>query len=779
MRPRAVPVLFQFPPLTPGPGGIRLAAGWLAFSLAALPAAGQTTPTPRTHSEVTASPNHRFVIRMGGTMDGENTRTPIGYSAWSRVFEPMREVRIENIGNAPVVNPWVTVNGRHDWRTVEKIVEEATRGCQNDRERAIAIWRFVIEHRFHATPNDGDNIDPVKQFNVYGYSLCGDIAQTIRQLWKIGSFQTRRGWPHGHCLTEVWFDDGWRMLDGDEQIICLDRDNETIVGETEIVRDHDLMKRTHTYGILAGENPLTDQFSASLHVYEGERKGDYRDNFGHRMDLTLRPGETLIWRWDNANRYHGTNLKTGWGPGAAEPLANGRLVFRPPQVQAAGESVGEALVVPVTSPYVIVGGKLELSGDAKTFVSFDKKNWQAVTVGSLDALFPPEGKPRYRYWLKFDPASALQSFRVENVLQMAPLSLPALTIGNNEVRYQDDTDGSRKVRITIDWQERGDSAPPAAPVAEFPSPEARVEGTQFTFAWTKTGADYHFQLSNRPDLRWPLSPTFDRLISLTPQKGTASWAIPWRGLLNPGQPYHWRVRARNKDGLWGPWSQPFSFTPEGPGVPLKVRFDAATQAVRWEANLKGRPPVKWRVNASDEKGFTASDTAQQVIWESPQDGRPREVQEWPANFIGETAKPEWRQFTHAFYRVVAVDAQGILSGASDYADIPRPKFLTWPITRVKAGTPYRYQPKVIRSLGDLRCKNYTPDKIYWAGYWNVEKPLWSLRGAPEWLRINTETGELSGTPPASAAGTRFSLDIGCEIVGVGADHQSFTLSLER
>ena len=43
---------------------------------------------------------------MGGTMDGENTRTPIGYSAWSRAFEAMREMRIENVGDTTVVNPW-------------------------------------------------------------------------------------------------------------------------------------------------------------------------------------------------------------------------------------------------------------------------------------------------------------------------------------------------------------------------------------------------------------------------------------------------------------------------------------------------------------------------------------------------------------------------------------------------------------------------------------------------------------------------------------------------
>lgn len=279
-------------------------------------------------------------------------------------------------------------------------------------------------------------------------------------------------------------------------------------------------------------------------------------------------------------------------------------------------------------------------------------------------------------------------------------------------------------------------------------------------------------------MKWPLSPTFDRLISKTPQRGTVSWVIPWRGLLNPGQRYYWRVRARNKDGLWGPWSRAFNFTPQGPGVPLDVRYDAATSAIRWRANPQGRPPVKWRVYASDEKGFTASDTPHKIIWESGYE-RPREVRDLPPNVVGETENPEWPSLTNAFYRVVAVDAQGVASGSSDYAAVPRPKFISRPPTSAKAGEVCRYQPRAIRSLGDLRCKNYTKDKIYWAGYWNIEKPAWTLVTAPEWLKLNADTGELSGTPPPASASSESKIELRCEISGVGADVQSFTLRVEK
>jgi hypothetical protein len=272
-------------------------------------------------------------------------------------------------------------------------------------------------------------------------------------------------------------------------------------------------------------------------------------------------------------------------------------------------------------------------------------------------------------------------------------------------------------------------------------------------------------------MRWPLSPSFDRLISKTPQRGAASWAVPWRGLLNPSQRYYWRVRAQNKDGLWGPWSRVFSFTPQGPGVPLDVSYDNTTRSIRWKANPQGRSPVKWRVHGSDEKGFTASDTPLKTLWESGYE-RPRDIRELPPNVLGETDKPEWRSLTNAFYRVVAVDARGVSSGPSDYAAAPRPKFFSEPPTRAKAGSAFRYQPRVIRSLGDLRCKNYAKDKVYWAGFWNIEKPAWTLVAAPSWLKLNAETGALSGTPPVAGESK---VELHCEIPGVGADTQSFML----
>src|SRR5262249_19344530 len=143
---------------------------------------------------------------------------------------------------------------------------------------------------------------------------------------------------------------------------------------------------------------------------------------------------------------------------------------------------------------------------------------------------------------------------------------------------------------------------------------------RLVFRWPAprgTIADYHFELSDRPDMLWPLSPNFYRLISKTADRGKAQWTLPHGGLLAVDRKYYWRVRAKNDKGVWGPWSATWSFTPRGPGAPTDVTLaidrDRGTGAVRWKASPNGRRPTRYRVYGSDEKGFTVSDEPYRAV----------------------------------------------------------------------------------------------------------------------------------------------------------------------
>src|SRR5262249_23205354 len=147
-----------------------------------------------------------------------------------------------------------------------------------------------------------------------------------------------------------------------------------------------------------------------------------------------------------------------------------------------------------------------------------------------------------------------------NDLQMAPLTLPAMGVGTNAFTYTDESMSQRHVRISHKWVERSVNRPPDAPREPvFPPIEGITEGTGIRFQWPPATdpdgdaiADYHFELAARPDMRWPLSMSFAKLVSRTANAGQPRYTLPGPGLLNPDTKYFWHVRAQDDKGVWGP-----------------------------------------------------------------------------------------------------------------------------------------------------------------------------------------------------------------------------------
>jgi hypothetical protein len=744
------------------------------------------------HTEDVTAAKQEYLVTHGGTMDGTNCRTPVGgsFGVWDQSWESNRTVRMENVGDTDVINPWLS-NGRNDLRSLKDIVARTLRAGMADREKAIALWHFQTTHRFHASTGDAEVNDPVKAINVYGYTTCGDDSICLAGLWKTAGFKVRPARVVGHCITQVHFDGRWNLLDGDMGPFYLLRDNATVAGEQDLVRDHDLVKRTHTHGILDADGRADAEWSAALFVYEGEAGGDRNSARDTTMNMVLRPNEALVWRWGHRVplRYHGVADIKLWGQRAAERVCNGLWEYRPDFTRESwrrgadtvenvrvkdGELVADAgktgvVVWKMRSPYVFVGGRLEAEGTAAKFsVSWDGSSWQEVGE-DLDALFPVKGPARYEYRLRCElPAGArLKRLAVVNDLQMAPLALPGMVVGENRFTYTDESTGARRVRITHEWVERSVSRPPGTPPAPvFPAEGGKTDGTDIVFQWRPPQdaeggriADYHFELSERADMVWPLSSNFSKLVSNTADRGQPRYTTPYTGLLTPGREYFWRVRARNDKGVWGPWSKTWSFTPGGPAQPVEVTLAAVKGndgklSLWWKPNPAGRKPVKYRVYGSDEKGFSASDEPYRRNVGQSKD-LPAEA---AANFVAETSDTELGVLgagvnlpnaNRAFYRVVAVDDLGKRSGPSDYAAAVRPFIYSKPPDAARVGTEFRYQVSAVRSLGDLRLRVVQGKEV--ASFWDVENPRFALVQGPGWLRIDESTGVLRGVP--DAAGT--------------------------
>src|SRR5205823_14342539 len=104
------------------------------------------------------------------------------------------------------------------------------------------------------------------------------------------------------------------------------------------------------------------------------------------------------------------------------------------ELTAAGGKTGTIVWI-IRSPYVLVGGRLETEGSgAKFSLSWDGKSWLEVGPdNSLDKFFPPAGPARYEYRLRceLDTGARLKRLGIVNDIQMAPLPLPAMSVGDN------------------------------------------------------------------------------------------------------------------------------------------------------------------------------------------------------------------------------------------------------------------------------------------------------------------------------------------------------------
>jgi len=723
----------------------------------------------RTHTEKITASRRIFKVSMGGTADMDNTLTR-RYDNFEVAFQPMVSLTVANTGRTEVVNPRVITNGLRRWWCMEELLKDILAGATDPQEKALRIWQFARSTRYHDSPIlAGDELhDPVKMFNVFGAGLCSNSGAVGRSLMVAAGLGASGGGKdplsrglHGHVMCEAWINGGWQFLDIDQDVIHWDRENERIVSGDEVMRDHELATREGAFGPMF--DPLAGQKAAAIFGSDDSlRKRGVAA--GHRIDLTLRPGERMIYRWDNVGKV-ASDKKRG-----RRYFGNSLHVYEPLLKPIAGNGRDAHLVYEVQLPYAIVGGRVKASfvgadaGDRfEIACSLDGKEWTRAWekrgAGAIDAevSFDEHWKPNnhpaiYRYLIRVTLSSAgkasanLKSLRLETDVMAWPLALPRLRVGANEIAYTDETTGRREVTLTYRWRESGNVSPPPAPRPTFPADGADVAKPTLAFRWKPVaGAGrYHMQVSKYADMRLPYRTYFDTIVE------SASHDSRTNGMFSPDTDYYWRVRARNAAGMWGPWSKVQRFRWKGPRVPVEVkrRIRGNRITISWKPNPRGPRPVAYRVYGSDERGFPISEKPYKVIsLAKPQ----------PANFLARTEKTEMlvvapdasaANMNRSFYRVTAVDADGVESGCSDFVELPHPFICSELVPTATPGKTYRCKIRTLRSMGDLQHRYGKVTK----GFFEREGYEFSLAAGPKWLRIDGKTGVLSGTPTRKDVG---------------------------
>ena len=149
------------------------------------PWASKTDPTDiaRSHvQDVTTAP-FTYNVTQGGTIDGNMCTTLPGvWEPYEQTWESNRSLRMENVGAANVINPWLTI-GPIDFFSQQTIANSVTAGLATDREKALALFYFYITHRFHKGNGDnGAQGDVSQAMNVFGFNTCGNSTLCMADL---------------------------------------------------------------------------------------------------------------------------------------------------------------------------------------------------------------------------------------------------------------------------------------------------------------------------------------------------------------------------------------------------------------------------------------------------------------------------------------------------------------------------------------------------------------------------------------------------------------------
>jgi hypothetical protein len=475
----------------------------------------------------------------------------------------------------------------------------------------------------------------------------------------------------------------------------------------------------------------------------------------------------IIYRWDNCGKFAAddSEQKRGrrfWG--------TSQWIFEPELTEKrikadTKEASNKHLVYEMKTPYAVCGGHInaEFAGrnqndNFAVSISLDgrkwKKVWQHTGRGKIDCnvnigetLEYKKAPPKYVYFVKIEAnKKVIKSLVIKSDIMTSPHALPRLSLGKNKIEYTDDTKKPHGITVKYLWLESDSIKPPAPPE----QPIAPIDGetiwaTTIPFKWpaSKQANRYHIRLSRREDMKLIYRPSFDVIITSTEHQ------CPFAGMFNPDEQYYWQVRACNEQGVWGNWSPIWKFKWQGPRIPVNLTSTIQDQniTISWQPNPRGERPVRYEVYGSNERGFTPSKKEYDVVGLGMQ----------PGNLLCKTTKtkllvvsPDAKKPTMncSFYRVVAVDQNGVASGPSELLELPHPFIYSKPVNMAKVNKSYRYQAKTLSCIGDLQFRYAKPNKKFW----EKEGYEFELTEKPAWLSVDKNTGLITGIPSKSDKG---------------------------
>jgi len=512
-----------------------------------------------------------------------------------------RAITVKNTSAFTVTGLKFAMNGK-DWSSTGAIISTIMKDHFSEKEKALAIWYFLQSNFDHGSSSHklGFSHDPARFCNLTGYGICDDFAVNFAILAKAAGLKARIWELTGHTVPEVFFDNGWHILGPDKKLLFLMPDNATIAGMDHISSNAASCIRRNMDPGAYPEPDIAELIGFYSSKEDNQVTSWYEKNMSdtHVINFTLKPHEKLTFLYKARGPWYTTE---DW----SEPDSHTIIVdsvdlmeyddlalYRPDKVKMAEDASGQNKMIRAEKggciyftsemPYPLVDGTISLGSTSREDISNKIKIYYSLRDDSYFELTGPSAKdnaltfnvrrafnnfnanPSYRilFKIEFKEKTELTAFKIDLMCQVFPGSLPELTAGTNTVTVSAARKAGVEIGLFYKLSCGKNSLDLKGPV--FPGNSSAVRKKDLTaLSCRKISSDeikedlikYEFILSNDPKCLFPLCNNFMR--TLPSNAFPLSAAL--QDLLNPGQVYFWKVRARLETGETGPWSDIYSF----------------------------------------------------------------------------------------------------------------------------------------------------------------------------------------------------------------------------
>lgn len=352
---------------------------------------------------------------------------------------------VKNLGKSSVT-PRMTINGK-GWYSNDAILDQALGGVDRANGEVVgkAIWKFIVENRYHhEPPTYGDSThvifgNPLQYLNSWGYGFCSDSATIFAKLAVLAGYKARVVYLNEHVVAEIYYNWEWHMFDTDREVFFVDKDD-GVVSVEQIINDNSFVRQVNKVFSQSDfeykRQVLAYQLAEPKNIIYSDYY--YPNTLPQDFVYHLRGGEEIRFYYNWPDKYYWS-----WVEDKPPRFTNGLLITK----IDLDYFIKEELLIEVNLPYPMLGSFVYGSNvcedvDRISF-SIDNKHWKqagktCVENGvDLSDFFPigEETLPTNRYWLRIKNHN-LPLF-VFTQFQVSPFSLPRVVKTDNLVELQE------------------------------------------------------------------------------------------------------------------------------------------------------------------------------------------------------------------------------------------------------------------------------------------------------------------------------------------------------